>query len=170
MNAFAGLLAVLVLWSSSALGQTGASQPAAASAAETASTPSTEAPAASAGAVPAAAFAPGAKLFLTPMDGFEQLLTEAILKKKVPVVLVNDRAKADFVVYGDAHVKKRGWVTGMVLSTRGKGNLSIDDAHTGRMVFAHHFKRADANLTPGQVYEGWADSCAKDLKKTLEKK
>src|SRR6185437_11068064 len=108
-----------------------------------ASTPSTEAAAASPDAVlatpsappSAPLFAPGAKLFLEPMNGFEQLLSHAILKKKVPVVLVNERAQADFVMSGGVHLKDPGWLKGMVMDTRGKGNVSIKDARTGNEVF-----------------------------------
>ena len=104
------------------------------------------------------------------MNGFEQLLSHAILKKKVPVVLVNERAQADFIMSGGVHLKDPGWLKGMVMDTRGKGNVSIKDARTGNEVFAHRFKRADANLTEGEIYKAWANGCAKDLKKTMEKK
>jgi hypothetical protein len=165
-----------------AAGQEAAVQPSTPSPSATASTPSTEADGTSTGgasagdvpAVPAAptalTFAPGAKIFLEPMDGFEQLLARAILKRKVPVVLVHDRAEADFVMSGTAHVKMPGWFAGWVLDTRGKGNISIVDVRTGNLVFAHKIKRADANLTQGQIYQGWADGCASDLKKALTKK
>ena len=118
----------------------------------------------------AAVFGPGAKLFIAPMDGFEQLLAEAIVRKKVPVVLVNESAKADFVMSGRANVKKRGWLSGWVMDTGGKGHVSIKDARTGNEVFLHQFKRADSNLTEGWIYETWANDCAKDLKKKMGKK
>jgi hypothetical protein len=189
MNAPTSLLAVLLLLSCASFGQaapvqaqpTAQAQQAAQSQASipspspSASTSSTEAGAATADGVPAASFGPtpfaaGAKLFLEPMDGFEQLLSEAILKKKVPVVIVKERAKADFVLSGGAHVHKRGFFTGMVLSTNGKGSISIKDAHTGNQVFAYNFHRVDGMTTVGQDYQNWADACAKHLKKALEKK
>jgi hypothetical protein len=166
--------------SSTSLAQT--VSPPAQSAATAASTPSAEAAAATAEAVPAvpvvsiapvfaqAPFVRGAKLFLEPMDGFEQLLSHAILKKKVPVVLVHQREEADFILSGVARVKRAGWIKGWVESAQGKGNVSITDARTGGLVFTHKFKRADTNLTVGEIYQGWADGCAKDLKKALEKK
>jgi hypothetical protein len=117
-----------------------------------------------------AAFAPGAKLFLEPMGGFEQFLADAIVKKKVPVVVVKEREKADFIVSGGAHVKQPGFFTGMVLTTRGKGSISITDARTGSLVFAHKFSRVDQGLAEGYIYQGWANGCAKDMKKQLEEK
>jgi hypothetical protein len=145
----------------------------------TAATPSTEADGtskdgASVGAVLAApsapVFAPGAKLFIAPMDGFEQFLSDAILKKKVPVVVVNEREKADFLVSGGARVKKRGFLTGMVLNDHGGGDISINDARTGKPVFACKFNRVDQGLAEGYIYQGWASNCVKHLKKVLEKK
>ena len=139
----------------------------------TASTPSAEATASSADAVPAAPFAspfaPGAKVFLEPMNGFEQFLSDAIVKRKVPVVVVNERAKADFVMSGEAHVKKPGW-KGIVLDTRGKGNVSIKDARTSNVVFACNFNKVDQGLGEYWIYQGWANGCARHLKKALEKK
>ncbi len=104
------------------------------------------------------------------MNGFEQFLSDAILKKKAPVVVVKEREKADFVVSGGARVKKRGFFTGMVLSDHGGGDISINDARTGKPVFACKFNRVDQGLAEGYIYEGWANNCAKHLKKTLEKK
>jgi hypothetical protein len=144
MKALTSLLAVLLLLSCTSLAQTAAS------------TPSADAAAASPGAVPAAPsmspFAPGAKVFLEPMDGFEQLLADSILHKKVPVVIVKEREKADFVMSGEAHVKKRGVVTGMVLSTHGGGSISIKDARKGDQVFAYSFHRVDAMERKGDIY------------------
>jgi hypothetical protein len=151
MKAFAGVLAVLLMLSSASLGQA--------------------APGADAGpAVPGVAFGPGAKLYLEPMDGFGELLAEAIVKKKVPVVLVQEREKADFVLSGDAHVKTPGWIKGNFVYLHGQANISVDDAHTGEMVFAYTAKRVDANLVDGEVYKIWAGGCANHLKKALVNK
>jgi hypothetical protein len=142
----------------------------------TASTASTEAGAATADAVPAVPaasiaplFAPGAKLFLEPMNGFEQFVSEAIVKRKVPVVVVKESANADFVVSGEAHVKKPGW-KGIVLDTGGKGNISIKDARTSNVVFACNFNKVDQGLAEVYIYQGWANACAKHMKKAMEKK
>jgi hypothetical protein len=153
MKAATGLLAVLLLLSSPSLGQT-ASVPLTVPA-----QPTTQAP-----------LAAGAKLFLEPMGGFERFLSDAIVKKKVPVVLVGERAKADFVLSGGAHVKKRGFFTGFVMDTHGGGNIAIQDARTGNQVFAYKFHRVNQGTAAGYVYQSWADACAKHLKKALEKK
>jgi len=153
MKAPTSVLAVLLMLSSAALGQTASVQPSAQT------QPTASAP-----------FAAGVKLFLEPMDGFAQFLSDAIVKKKVPVVLVHERAKADFVMSGEAHVKKRGFFTGFVMSTGGKGSVSIRDARTGGQVFACKFNKVDQMEAEGYIYQSWAESCAKHLKKALEKK
>lgn len=104
------------------------------------------------------------------MNGFEQFLSEALAKKKVPVVVVKDRADADFVMSGSAHVKRPGFFTGMVMNSRGGGSISIKDARTGNEVFADKFHRVDEGLAAGYVYEIWAGNVAKHLKKAIEKK
>jgi len=193
MKAVAGLLAVLLMLSCASLAQTTPAQQTAAggessrpeaagqeaagqtstpSASPAVSAPSTEVAAASAGAVPAVAatpLAPGAKIFLEPMNGFEQLLADAIHEKKVPVVLVNDRADADFVMSGEARVKNPNILTGMVLSKRGGANIAMKDARTGNLVFACNFHRVDGGERDGDIYIGWAGQCAGHLKKALKK-
>jgi hypothetical protein len=178
MKALAGLLAVLVMLSSASLAQAptkpeAESQAATPAAAPTASTPSTETDDANAAAVPAAAapsFAPGAKLYLELMGGFDQYLFAAIAKKKVPVVIVKARENADFVMSGAAHVKRPGVITGMVITSHGGGNIAVKDAHTGNLVYAEKFRRVDGGTSEDRVYQIWAEGCAKHMKKAMEKK
>ena len=148
----------------------GLASTASAPAGSTASAEESAASAADVPALPAVSFGPGVKLFIEPMDGFGELLTEAITKKKVPVVLVEKREQADFIMTGDAHVKKPGWLMGNFVYLHGQANISIDDAHSGTTVFAFTAKRVDANLLDGEVYAIWAGGCANHLKKALRKK
>lgn len=136
--------------------------------------PSAAAVVAPAGDVPAVpvtpAFGPGAKLYIQPMSGFEERLAYSITRKKVPVVLETDREKADFVLTGGAHVHKRGFFTGFVLSTNGKGSVWIEDARTGKHLWVYNFNGVDAMETVDQIYQDWADSVANHLKKAMRKK
>lgn len=153
MKAFAGVLAVLLMLSSTSFGQTA---PAAAS---------TE----TAAAIRPTPLAPGVKVFVDPMGGFGQLLADSIVHKKVPVVVVKEPAEADFVMSGYAWVRNRNFVTGFVLSSKGGANISMKDAR-GNLVFACDFHRVDSNERDGDIYLGWADQCAGHLKKALKKK
>lgn len=116
------------------------------------------------------ALAPGAKVFIDPMNGFGEILSDAIVQKKVPVVVVKDPVNADFIVSGYARVRKRGFLAGMVLSTDGGANISMKDARTGTLVFACKFKRVDAMEREGDIYVGWAGQCAGHLKKAMKQK
>lgn len=156
MKAIPSLLAVLLLLSSTSFAQTASPPPAE-------SSPSTEA-----GAVAAVPFAPGAKIFIEPMEGFGQLVAEEIVKKKTPVVVVDEREKADFIMSGEARVKKPGFFSGWVITTHGQANVSLKDARTGNVVFAHKFTRVDTMVTEHQIYVTWAGECAKHLKKALK--
>lgn len=169
MKAFASLLAVLLMLSCTSLAQTASSQQTTPAASPAETTPSPEA-AASSGAAHTAALVPGAKLFLEPMGGFEQDLADSFVKKKTPVVVVKTREEADFIVSGSAHVKRPGFFAGMVLSSHGKGNVSIKDARTGNEVFVHPFKKVDQMEADAFIYQHWADQCATHLKKVMEKK
>jgi len=119
-------------------------------------------------AVPAA-FAPGAKIFIEPMEGFGDLVTDSIAKKKVPVVVVKDRAQADFVMTGVAHLKTYKWLASNLLWPHGGAHVLINDAHTGGQVFAFNSTRVDSNEQDGWVYQIWADNVAGHLKKQMKK-
>src|SRR6266478_4070149 len=59
---------------------------------------------------------PNARVFIEPMDGFETYLTAAILKKKVPLIVTDDKAKSDYVITGTSHVDKAGWAKTIFIS------------------------------------------------------
>jgi hypothetical protein len=111
---------------------------------------------------------PGSKLFIQPMDGFETYLAAAILKKKVPVVVVDEAAKADFIVVGSSHIDKAGWAKTIFVSPspHAEASISIKDAHTGTMVFAYNVDKL--NAVRGN--QSTAEACAKHLKEEIEKK
>ena len=103
------------------------------------------------------------------MERFDKLLSQSITKHKIPVVLVEEREKADFVMSGEAHLKTPNWIKGTLFATpHGKGNISIKDARTGNEVFAYKFTRVDTNKTDYQVYQTWANACAGHLKKAMK--
>jgi len=52
----------------------------------------------------------GARVFIAPVEGgFENYLAAAIQSKKVPVVVVTNRDKAEFEISGVAETEKAGW-------------------------------------------------------------
>ena len=113
-------------------------------------------------------FGPGVALFIEPMNGFENFLEGAILKKKVPVVVVDDRSKADFVMAGISDEAKAGWAKTIFVSpaSHAQASVVVKDAHTGNLVFAYNVDKMNAV----RANQSTAEACAKHLKKALEKK
>jgi hypothetical protein len=52
---------------------------------------------------------PGSRVYITPMDGFENYLAAALGKKKVQLIPVTDKDQADYVITGTSLDKKAGW-------------------------------------------------------------
>src|ERR1700743_2004492 len=95
-------------------------------------------------AAPAPAPAPahitkGSRVFIEPMGGFETYLAAALLKKNVPVVVTDDKAKADFVISGVSHLERAGWAKTIFISgaSSASASITIKDAHTGDLVYAY---------------------------------
>lgn len=149
-----------------ATGPAPAAQPASAAAAVPAS-PATAAPSEPVPPAAMARFAPGAKLFIEPMNGFETYLEGAILKKNVPVTVVDDRSKADFVVTGISDEAKAGWAKVIFVSPKShaQASIAVKDARSGNLVFAYNVDKSNAI----RANQSTAEACAKHLKTALEK-
>ena len=115
-----------------------------------------------------AAFAPGAKIYIEPMNGFETSIEAAILKKKVPVTVVDTRAKADFIMTGSSHMQEASWAKTIFVSPAAHANASValKDAHTGALVFAYNVDKTNA----ARGNQSTAEACAKHLKEAIETK
>lgn len=94
--------------------------------------------------------APGSKVYIHPMDGFETYLAAGLANKKVPVTPVRDRNKADFEVTGTQELDKeegtKGWQKvaeiGLTRSHRGtqytiRASLTVKRIDSGDVVFAY---------------------------------
>lgn len=112
--------------------------------------------------------APNSHVFIEPMDGFENYLSAAILKKKVPVIIVDDKAKADYVISGTSHVKEAGWAKTIFISGAASAGASITmkDAKTGDLAFAYSVDKYNA----ARASQSTAEACAKHLKEAIDKK
>ena len=111
----------------------------------------------------------GAKVFISPMDGFETYLKEAIVKKKVPVEIVEDKSKAEFEIVGAADSKKASTAKKIIMwdwrSTE-QASIQVIDVKSSEVVFAYSVhKRSSAHGKRSS-----AEACAKHLKEKIEKK
>ena len=143
-----------------------------------AQTPATPIQPASAAPTPAAAPAPalistkivpGSRVYITPMDGFENYLAAALGKKKVQLIPVTDKDQADYVITGTSLDKKAGWAKIVFMGNVHSDNaasITMSDRKTGAIVYAYAVDKK--STMHGQ--QTTAEACAKHLKAHIEGK
>ena len=126
----------------------------------------------------------GSTVFIEPMDGYETYLAAAIAKKKVPLILVADKSKADYTITSNVSQRAPTSPAVVINNTNGVNNsgphsgypapgsfgrtnasISVIDAHTSQIVFAYAVGKA-ANTNQLQ---STAEACAKHLNEFIEK-
>lgn len=110
----------------------------------------------------------GAKVFIAPVEGgFENYLAAAIQQKKVPVVVVTNRDKAEFEISGVAETEKAGWAKMLfarsAASTEEAG-IKIVDIKSDEVVFAYAVHKT--NSVRGK--QSAAEACAKHMREKGE--
>lgn len=133
----------------------------------------------------------GSTIYIEPMGGYETYLAAAITKKQVPLVVVADKDKADYVIrstvsqhtptgpavvvnntntasIGDNNSFGRGAGGGFPSAGNGSGHTSasiaVIDRHSSQVVFSYS---VDKNR--GHQLQSDAEACAKHLKEFIEK-
>ncbi len=111
---------------------------------------------------------PGSKLFIEPMDGFDTYLSAAILKKKVPVTIVDNKDHAYYILSGSSHYDKASWAKTIFVSPapQVEASIAVKDAKTGALAFAYNVDKSSA--VHGN--QSSAEACAKHLKQAIESK
>ncbi|MGH9826957.1 MAG: hypothetical protein ACREDR_27330 [Blastocatellia bacterium] len=111
----------------------------------------------------------GSKVYIAPMDGFETYLKAAIEKKEVPLVVVEDRDKADFEISGVANSQKASAAKKIILGSwhsREEASVNVANIKTGEVVFAYSVHKE--NSAHGK--KSTAEACAKHLKEKISGK
>ena len=128
----------------------------------------------------------GATVYIEPMDGYETYLAAALVKKHVPLIVVADKDKADYIIRSTVthrmpsqpgvvintttNVNSTGFpgAGGFPRAGHGSGHtsasISVIDAHSSQLVFAYSVGKANANQM-----QSTAEACAKHLKEVIEK-
>jgi DNA-binding transcriptional regulator LsrR (DeoR family) len=109
------------------------------------------------------------KVFLAPMDGFENDLRSAILSKKVPVVLVADKDQADYVITGISETEKAGTAKKVIMlnwHSNEQASITVADSKSGDVVFAYSVNKPSS----AHGKRSTAEACAKHLKEQIESK
>lgn len=105
----------------------------------------------------------GSKVYIAPMEGFETYLKAAIIKKKVPIELVEEREKADYEITGVSESKKAGAAKIIIMGSwhsKEEASIRVANIRSGEIVYAYSVHKA--NSAHGK--KSSAEACAKHLK------
>jgi hypothetical protein len=95
--------------------------------------------------------------------GFENFVIAGFQKKKVPLIVVVDPAKADYEITGIAESEKAGWAKMLFMGSqqsREQASIKVVDLKTGSVVFAYSVHKG--NSYRGKQSAG--EACAKHIK------
>lgn len=109
----------------------------------------------------------GAKVYIAPMEGFENYLVAAFGKKKVQLIPVADQNQADYVITGTSVDKKAGWAKIAFMGNIHSDNaasITMADRRTGAIVYAYAVDKK--STMHGQ--QTTAEACAKHLEAHIE--
>jgi len=109
----------------------------------------------------------GARVFIASMpNGFDNYISAGLQQKKVPVVVVVDRSKAEFEITGVSETDKAGWAKMLFLSSQNSSetaSVKMVNLKTGNVVFAYSVHKA--NSVRGKQSAG--EACAKHIKQKI---
>ena len=110
----------------------------------------------------------GARLFVAPMqNGFETYVIAGLHEKKVPVVVITIREKADFELTGVSETDQAGWAKMLFMgndSTNETASVKVVNLKSGEVVFAYSVKKGSS--ARGKQSAG--ESVAKHIKQKIE--
>jgi hypothetical protein len=109
----------------------------------------------------------GAKVYITPSDGFETNLKAALVTKNVPLTVVDDKAKADYEIVSHAQTQKAGAAKKILLGSwhsKEEASIQVNDLKSGEVVFAYSYHTDDS----AHGRKSSAESCAKHLKERVK--
>src|SRR5258708_28860146 len=112
---------------------------------------------------PAKAIPAGAKVFITPADGFEENLKDALVAKQVPLTVVDDKSKADYEIVSHAQTQKAGAAKKILMGSwhsKEEASIQVNDLKSGEVAFAYSYHADDS----AHGRKSSAESCAKHLK------
>lgn len=112
----------------------------------------------------------GAKVYVATMpDGFDTYVKAALVKKKVPVQVVESRDQAEYEMTGTSESKKAGaakiLITGSWHSNE-EASIRIVNLKSGEIAWAYSANKQDS----AHGKQSTAEACAKHLKETIEGK
>lgn len=110
---------------------------------------------------------PGSTVYISADNGFDTYLAAALVKKKVPLVVVDDRSKAQYEIEAGSNYHDPGLVRSLLLGqtdTTDTADMRVIDLKSSAVVFAYTVKKT--NSYGGQ--QSTAEACAKHLKSVVK--
>jgi hypothetical protein len=111
-------------------------------------------------------------VFVDEMEGFEHYLMAAMRKKSVPLIVVADPMKADFIIFGNADSKRAGWAKMFFLGSGRSGemaSMTMVNRKTKVVVFSDSSYRYNANRGKRSTAEKLAKYLGKKIKEDQKK-
>jgi hypothetical protein len=112
----------------------------------------------------------GAKVFIAAMEnGFDSNLKAAIQAKKVPVVVVEDKAQADFELSGHSETQKASTAKKVIMwnwHSNEQASIQVVNLKSSEVVFAYSVNK----VSSAHGKKSTAEACAKHLKEKIESK
>jgi hypothetical protein len=112
----------------------------------------------------------GSRVYISPIEGgFDTFLAAAIIKKQVPVVVVMDRAKADYEISGIANTEKAGWAKMLFMgvdNSNDMASIKVVYLKSDEVVYGYSVRKG--NSARGK--QSAAEACAKHFKQKIEGK
>jgi hypothetical protein len=109
----------------------------------------------------------GARIYVAPMNGFETFVVAALIKKQVPVTIVNSRDKADYEITGASETQKANWAKMLVFGSQQsheEASVVVSNIKTETVVYGY-------NVNKSNSYKGRqssSEAIAKHIKSNIE--
>jgi hypothetical protein len=108
-----------------------------------------------------------AKVYVAPMlGGFENYIIAGLRNKKVPLIVVVDRAKAEYEISGVSESEKAGWAKMLFMGSQNsneQASIKVSDLKTGAVIFGYSVHKT--NSVRGRQSAG--EACAKHIKQIV---
>ncbi len=107
------------------------------------------------------------RIYIAPMDGFENDLKAAMETKKVPLEIVAARDQADFEISGTAESQKASTAKKVILwnwHSNEQASIRVSDLKSGEIVFAYSVNKQSS----AHGRRSTAEACAKHLKEQVQ--
>lgn len=107
------------------------------------------------------------KVYVAPMPGgFENFIIAGFRNKKVPLIVVVDRSKAEYEISGVSESEKAGWAKMLFMGSQQsneQASIKVSDLKTGAVIFGYSVHKG--NSVRGKQSAG--EACAKHIKQVV---